>query len=231
MTRRRRYTHIKGDKEIFAIGGKVLSTFLRLRGEVERMNDNSIIVFQRLSMKPDKDTYIRAAINGAEAVQDAFVKSEVEAWLAMWSAGDVEKVDRFRRLGYSEERLLRVLKMEARKKLADTLKMLAAEGSTAGRGIWHCPMTERYFSDALELDQEEGLKIDCAAFLKIYDRLSEARQMEAHERHLRAAEAMNLLFASHPITWDELQRYFIIEGGTLSINPASENKQAYMRIC
>lgn len=229
--RKKKPTRYTGDKEIKAIGGNTYKTYCELLAEVERMNANYFEIYKAIDMDQDKALYIEAAIRGTNSLIAPYQQHRLSEWLALLDSGDPEKVEKFRALGYSRERLERVVKMAATRELTDCLKELReAEASGKGYPIWHCPLTERYFAEALALDPERGLIIDCATFLRIFEALTEARNTASAQRHRAAVEALNKFFERVPASWAEVQRYFAIEGGRFIINPASERKRDYMRL-
>ena len=77
----------------------------------------------------------------------------------------------------------------------------------------------------------ERIEIDGEKFVEVYTDYLAADESETKKIHEQAAEAINRFFnGAFPITQKELSKYFILEYGTVKVNPKSVNLTDYARL-
>lgn len=91
-------------------------------------------------------------------------------------------------------------------------------------------IAEDIFFDAIELSETDGLTVNKAKFIEIFEDYTKAKESKLYKAHTEIVDAINKFFGCIPITDKELSKYFMLEYGIMKINPKSVNLESYMRI-
>jgi len=216
--------------KIRKIGGCVYDVYSHLQRYVDKINDGVLSLWKLANIPTDIPLFIEAYFNGDKVIKDRYLEVEFARFVDRLKANDPEATERYAKYKGSAMRPHNA-DMQIKKQINKRFQELRAgkrirfEQSCLSKSVLMV-----HFENALLFDSDKGLYIDADLFLQIYTDIAKGKESDKHKQHEDAAKAMNAFFGRCPVTFEEIQRYFIIYAGRLEINPKTENLQSYVRL-
>ena len=226
----------KNEDKVRKVGGRVASDYYNFRSEIEYINDNFFELFYILNLTDDIDVIVDTLNNDLRNLCSVFI----------------DKV--FRDIEAGKIRKNKFLSDNAKKKLEKALpeeqEKIWEKGTRWGLNTLYKKILQQYQKEyrvywletrhnksALEILRTtlfvapERIEIDGEKFVEVYTDYLAADESETKKIHEQAAEAINRFFnGAFPITQKELSKYFVLEYGTVKVNPKSVNLTDYARL-
>lgn len=209
---------------IHGIGGTVERAYNTLLIEVDEINDSVLPICRYFGVMPDKESFINVIQEGSIALFPFYVEKYRNGLIECLENNDPEVKEFFSRYEGNPESLNIAINTKARTRFVKESKRkdlsILLKGETT---------TIKYFKDSLSLS-DNGLRVDHQKFLSIFDDMTRSQQMEQHTHHEEMIEAINRMFGSIPVNWDELKKYVSFSKGRAVVNPESQRKEMYIRL-
>lgn len=226
----------KNEYKIRKVGGRVETDYYHFKSEIEYINENFFELFYILNLTDNIDLIIDSLNNDLRNLCDIFIDKvfiDIEAGKMcknkFLSDNAVEKIKKA-----PPEEQEKIWQRETRRTLNNLYKKIIQQYKEEYRIYW---LETRHDKSALELLRTtlfiapERIEIDGGKFVEVYTDYLAADESETKKIHEQAAEAINRFFnGAFPITQKELSKYFILEYGTVKVNPNSVNLTDYARL-
>ncbi len=230
------------EEEVEKIGGRLLVGYRFLKRIVLDFNENKLPLLQRLGFPVNLETALQSIHLSQNGLREIFVQrtlKNIEAGNIPKGFSLPQKRERGeeeeattptgrKRLEWSFEReLSRKLKFLFNKIYSDYLELNPG-------GIWEKERTGGIpdtIQKAITFSEENGLGIDIPKFIKLYRDYIQKSEEILGRQHQAAADGLNVFFGgSIAVTWEEMEKYFLLEDGIVKVNPNSVNKKCYDRL-
>jgi hypothetical protein len=226
----------KNENKVRKVGGRVESDYYHFRSEIEYINDNFFELFYILNLTDDIDLIIDTLNKDLRNLYSVFIDKvfrDIEAGKIRknkFLSGNAKK----RLENTPPEEQEKVWKKGTKWGLNNLYKKILEQYQKEYGGYWLKP---RHNKSALEILRTtlfitpERIEIDGEKFVEVYTDYLAADESETKKIHEQTAEAINRFFnGAFPITQKELSKYFILEYGTVKVNPKSVNLTDYARL-
>lgn len=220
---------LSSDAPVRKIGGRIYSIYCKLNREINNVDSCAFAIWEPFQfLDIDISTYISIAKNGEGKLLPLLKTYRYNEYLRVMKEGNPSEVKKYKTYP-TEEKAKRGILRKASFELNQTLGTQLRFNRLYNPHTWNERII-RYFEDCLFLDPEDGLHINTKKFIAKYNDLTKAQQSKRYERHVQLTEAINSFFAGIPITWEELQRFFVISNGQIEINPSTQSTKLYLRL-
>lgn len=195
------------------IGGRLYDAFVMVEREIDSINEDYFPLLKYLGLTDDVQKLIDILVS--ERLEDAIkaaYKNKEQLNIKFSEDAEKAKQEKISYNGKISFYLKRVFK-EYSVYLYPTLNKRALEA----------------YREALYTNPN-GICINTEKFKEIYISRLVAEKSDTRKLHEEIAEKIMRFFNGVPITKEELTRYFILDGGVVTINPISVNAQDYARL-
>ena len=224
------------EAKVRRIGGKMYEDYLSFKKDVDYINIYYFELFSILGMTDDVNCIIEALqshklqsvfidkierdINEGRIPKEYFISKPTILYAKRYAFSDPEKVMKReqRSIGYNI-----ILKYK------EIGEKYLKENKIYPFYPKHNKMALEICGGSLYVTPEQ-IAIDVNKFIEIYSSYLSALESKTNELHQHAADAVNRFFNGVEITQKELERYFMLEGGIIKVNPKSIKKIDYSRL-
>jgi hypothetical protein len=224
------------EDNISRIGGKLMEDYLTLRNIILFLNENTLPLYLRLGFNSEDhtdfviDCILERNVYTKKRFAEYWRDRALQGLIPIDRILSAASIKRMERQTPPEERekklagnLSRCLSLQFNDIYKDYYKEIRPQPWTGS----NYPIV--IFRKAIGLSPS-GLVINANKYIEVYESYMEAFESKNHEQHQEIATAINRFFNGLEVTKQELEKYFIIEHGSIKPNPQSINKSDYMRL-
>lgn len=199
------------------IGGRLYDAFVMIERELESINEDYFPLLKYLGLSDDvqKLVDILNSVSLEDAIKAAYTNKEK---VNINFSEDAEQAKR-EKIAFSG-------------KISLYLRRVFKEYTEQTNILLYPTHNKRVLEAYREAlyTTPKGICINAEKFKEIYFSRLEAEKSDTKKLHEEIAEKIMCFFNGVPITKEELSRYFILDGGVVTINPKSVNAQDYARL-
>ena len=199
------------------IGGRLYDAYMTIERELDSINEDYFPLLEYLGLIEDVQKLVD--ILNSESLEDAIKEA--------YTAKEKSKI----KFSDDEEQAKReehAFKAKTVSYLRGVLKAYCLQTNVLLYPTHNKKAIEAY-REAL-YTEKDGIHLNATKFIEMYASRLEVEKSDTKKLHEEVAEKIMSFFNGVPITKEELTRYFILDGGVVTINPKSVNAQDYARL-